>query len=63
MPKPEAKLKEAMPPLSDAENARRDAEARRALEAREGISADELRAWLHARIDGKNLPMPKARKF
>jgi len=52
-----------MPPLSDAENARRDAEAQRSAEAREGIPADELRAWLHARIDGKKLPMPKARKF
>lgn len=59
-PKPKP---EQMPPLSADENARRDAEARRAVEAREGIPAEELRAWLHARIDGKNLPMPKARKF
>jgi len=52
-----------MPSLPDAENVRWDAEARRALEAGEGIPAEEVHAWLRARLDGHDAPMPKARAF
>jgi hypothetical protein len=62
MTKPHAKLKE-VPGISSAEDARRDADARREYEAGEGIPSDEVRAWLHARLEGRDVPMPKSRKL
>jgi len=62
MTKPETKQKD-LPRLSPAEEARRDAGARREYEAGEGIPGEDVRSWLQARIDGRDVPMPRARKL
>jgi hypothetical protein len=54
---------EQMPPLTPAENARRDAEVERDIRAGIGIPLDEAFDWLHDRVDGVERPKPKARKL
>ena len=62
MAKPK-QLPDQMPAIPAEENARLDAEADREFAAGLGIPLDEAFAWLHDAVDGKERPMPKARKL